>query len=293
VDYLLGYTKPDENPISGLNSNPMESFTNKAVTNNVEESYQTETLALVAVGRYTDAPTTALKDLIDVTIAGLKTDGVFTKVRCLWVRSVHESLFACQNWARDASNSTLVNAPTFTPKVGFKGNGSTSYINNNYIAKDDTGITLDNLSVFHRHSQLGTATARCPYGMQKLTAPTSRLYLLQYTGGTPDRAYVNSASYNGNVEILVNQSVGYVKTAAGIQAYVNGVPSGGLVGVANITELPSLTIYELARNAAGTADSHQNSETNWHAICEALTDAEALALHTRMEYFIQNVSSTF
>lgn len=254
---------------------------------------EAETAVLCAVGRYTDPPSAELRALINTTIAGLKTDGVFQKGDCLYVRGVHEELFACQNWIKNAHNSTLVDSPTFTAKVGFKGNGTTSYINNNYNPKSQADkLVLGDVTVCFMQHTLGTATGKYILGCNDTTGTAARMYLLYYTTGN-DRMYLHSGTYNGNVNCEADKIIGYSRISGQNQGYVDGYASGVITYGVTDGELPEFDIYELCENLNGSPNGFNNGDIMFSFIGAGLNATEMLALYTRIKYFYDNVGSTF
>jgi len=286
------YTK-GSNPIKSAAGAEADSFTATAITNNC--ALDAATTTLIAEGRYTNAPTDALKALINKTIVDLKADGVFAKGDCMYIRGVHESLLACQNWIKNAHNSTLVNSPTFTAKVGFQGNGSTSYINLNYTPSTEANkYALNDASIAFMHTLVGTSTARYVYGS---IGTNGRSYMLFYTGGTAEREYCNSISYNNQIEQTNGLYVGYSRYISGanrpVQAYSNGVVTGAAADCAATAALSDQPFYELALNNAGSVNNPMNGQTSFFFAGARLSDTEQLALYTRVKYFFDNVGGTF
>jgi hypothetical protein len=284
------YTKPGTNMIKSTTGGEAASFTATAITNNVALEAKTNTL--IAVGRYTDAQTVALKALINRTIADLETDGVLAKLDCMYVRGVHESLLACQNWIKNAHNSTLVNSPTFTAKQGFTGNASTMYINNNYAAKTEAvNFTLAAATIGFMDLATGTDN-KYRLGSFKSTAPTSEV-IIGFRAVINSETWLNSAtSYNPFVIAAGNHAV-YTRNGTTVQGYKNGVATGVSATRAAVTEIPSLNMYELACNINGTATLHSNNQASFSFFGGLLTPTDIANLYTRIAYFYTTVGGTF
>jgi hypothetical protein len=287
----VSYTGTALKGTDGLSVNP---FT-QSVINNVEEEeeeYEAETETLCAEGRYTDAPSAALKTLINTTIKGLKDDGVWALGDCLYVRGVHESLFACQNWIKNAHNSTLNNAPTFTPKVGFTGNGSTMSINNNYTPSTEAvNLSLTSVTIAAISPTLGTTTGRQLLGAQN-TVVAKRQYLTVYTAGN-ERMYLHSGTYSGNVNLVAGQHTGWVRINTTTQGYVDGYASGATTAGVNDVALVDYSVHELGYNLNGTPSGLYNGSISFSFYGGALDATKMLALYTRIKYFYDHVNSTF
>ena len=256
---------------------------------------EAETTALV--GAMTTPPSTALRTLINTTIKGLKDDGVFTLADCLYIRGVHDSQAASLNWIKRAHDSTLVNAPTFTAKEGFKGNGSTKYINNNYTPSTDAvQLSRDSATIVIMHKLLGTTSGRMPFGVQN-TSTVQRMYFTMFEPGNDRMFFNHQSAFNDNCNFVVNEYLGYVRSGnsgLNVQGYVNGNTSGAGDNLAgSTTSLPAYSMFELALNLKGTAGSHYNGQTSFMFIGAALNATQMLALYNRVSYFYANVGGTF
>lgn len=287
----VAYTKPGSNMIKSVSGGQAESFESTPASNVI--SLEAETTVLLTAGRYNDAPTDALKALINKTIVDLKSDGVFQMADCMYIRGVHESLLACQNWIKNAHNSTLFNNPTFTPKVGFSGDGSTSYINNNYNPKSHADkLALGDVTMCWLQHTLGSTTGRYILGCNDTTGTSARMYLLYYTTGN-DRMYLNSGTYNGNVNCEADKVIGFSRISGQNQGYVDGYASGAVTLGVTDGELPEFDIYELCANLNGSPNGFNNGNIMFSFYGKGLNATQMLALYTRIKYFFDNVGGTF
>jgi len=80
-------------------------------------------------------PSAAQKTKQNALIAALKTAGIWTGLDVFYVYATDgDRNFAKLNWVSPSSYAcTEVNTPTFTSNIGFNGNGTTSYLNSNWI----------------------------------------------------------------------------------------------------------------------------------------------------------------
>ncbi|MGO4334963.1 hypothetical protein AB4037_08610 [Labrys sp. KB_33_2] len=95
--------------------------------------------ATALFARMTVQPDNTRKALINSTIVGLKTSGIWAKADALYVTAAHDAQSARLNWVQDLYNLTAINAPTFTVDRGYAGDGSTSSL--------VTGITPETASL--------------------------------------------------------------------------------------------------------------------------------------------------
>lgn len=84
--------------------------------------YEPETEALVA--RFTTAPTTQRKGLINDLIKSLKSSGIWVTQDEIAILASHDAQAARRNWIGDRYNLTPVSAPVFTVDRGYIGDGS-------------------------------------------------------------------------------------------------------------------------------------------------------------------------
>ena len=197
------------------------------------------------------------------------------------------------NWIKNAHNSTLVNSPTFTPKVGFTGNGSTMYINNNFNPKSqESNFAYNDATVVWMQSTLSTLTGRYVLGANDTVAPAYRACLLYYTTGN-DRMYFQSASYNGNVNCQAGKQIGYTRIAGSLQGYVDGEASGAATAGLLEGDIVDLEMLELCVNANGAPAGYNNGDIMFSFYGKGLTTTQMLALYTRIKYYFDNVGGTF
>jgi len=249
-----------------------------------------DTVTLLAA--MTEQPTAALANLIDVTIKGLKADGVYALGDCLWVRGVHASQAGCLNWIKRAHDSTPVNAPTFTPKQGFTGDGISSYLNNNYTPSAHTdNFKQTTASLFIMQMNVGDISSSIKVGAINTT--TRRIELNNNPSGN-ELIRLNSTTTPTNTQVNHNNGdyVGYTLTGGAIQGYKNGSVEGLNVAITQGT-LVGKSLLSLARNGTTVVDGYNNGQESVLWLGDALTATQQLALYTRMKYFYDNVNATF
>lgn len=255
-------------------------------------AYDEATITLIAAGRYTNEPTQALKELIDLTIKGLKSDGVHQQADAYYFRGVHESVFACQNWAKNDHNSTLVNNPTFTAKVGFTGDGLAMAINNNYKPfSDGDNLQLTDLTIALYQKTVSTINASRPFGAFN-TLNNYILLMNQYIAEN-ERFYAGSLLDNRNVNVTNDKVVSYSRIGNEVQGYLDGSVSGGVRTLSSTTGLPDLNMHELCAIVGSTLTTFSNGSLSFTYYGAALDATKMTALYNRVRYFYDNVDSTF
>jgi hypothetical protein len=251
--------------------------------------YSAETLVLLA--RMDVAPSTALADLIDVTMAGLKSDGVLALGDCLYVRGLHTSQASLLNWIKNAHDSTIIGGITHTPKVGFTGAAGAA-LNNNYKPQTQGDkLTQNAASVFIKVNAISATTGR--YIIGSMTG-TDYLSISTYTAAV-ERGVINSVVtvYNGSADIVDNDILGYVRLdASSIQAYKNGVAQG-VPALKASSGIPNSNMYELAYNADDGGGTGYVGGIGFSFYGGILDNTKQLALYNRIAYFYANVGGTF
>lgn len=93
-------------------------------------------------------PPTAAKNAINDFVVGSKDDGDWDDYDVFWVMRMHDAQASRLN-LKDPSSFvlTLVNSPTFTPYLGWNGNGSSSYLNTNWTPSGAANYSQNNCAV--------------------------------------------------------------------------------------------------------------------------------------------------
>lgn len=85
-------------------------------------------------------PSTGQKTKQNTLVSALKTAGIWSKLDAFYVFANDGGAdFATINWKSPSANqATRVNSPSWATNVGFTGNGTSSYIDTNYIQSAET-----------------------------------------------------------------------------------------------------------------------------------------------------------
>lgn len=280
---------PGANPIKSTGGGEADSLTDEAITNNC--ALDATTTTLVAEGRYTNAPSDAVKALINRTIIDLKTYNGLSKADCCWVFGNYESLISCQNWVENDHNVSLVNSPTHVPGSRFNGDGSTSYINTDFIPSSDAvNFQLGSESIIVMSPVLGDTNNRNIFGVQKTAAPIT-VMVHTFRTAANEQVYINSdGTLFDNLNISAGAYMGYNRSNTTVQGYVNGSPSGATDTV-NQASLPAYQIKVLCSGSNNTPASHYNGGVGFLWLGGGLTDAEHLGIVQTMQYFYSNIGA--
>jgi hypothetical protein len=175
----------------------------------------------------------------------LKNAGVWNKLDSFRVYATDGSAaYALIDWKRLVL-CTAVNSPTFTTNQGYKGNGTSSYINSNFTpSTDGVNYTLNNASIFAYISGVRTIGQIQAYqgyfwgsGYLLLAAGTN------FTGET----YINSVTAVPNATTGVGfQLVNRIDVNT-LNVYYQGVLQNTNNAAVSV-QLPFLSVWDLAAN---------------------------------------------
>lgn len=181
--------------------------------------------------------------LINSSVGALKAENLWGALDMLQAYAAVDTGVAGVDWKNPSRVATAVNAPTFTAYRGYKGNGSSSYVDTNYnLTTDGVAYTLNNasLGIF----QLDTTVGNNIYGARD---------------GVND-TLINTRSAGGNFNSRINDRTNdqsTISTAFGFsvsdrsgttkQRFKNGLAYGSPATRAS-TGVPNTTVK------AGTAD---------------------------------------
>lgn len=219
----------------------------------------------------------------------LKSAGIWDDLDLLYVFATDgDRNFAKINWKSPGNfTASEVDTPTFTSSHGFTGNGSSSYLNTGW-APDPDGVnyTQDEAGIFG-------------YSGTEITAGTK--YLVGAIGNS-------GGATNGNIQLVPKQTtqhsyaVNSTGTVVGTSVssigffHIRRVTSndqrlfkdGAQVGSANVgasTSISDNSVYILARNNEGTADSFSDGRVGIAGIGASLTGKESDLYNAWNDYF--------
>lgn len=98
-----------------------------------------------------NAPSASQQTLQNTLVTDLKTAGIWDKLEVFYMFATDgDSDFATLNWKSPSSyQATKVNSPSFVSDSGFSGDGSTAYLDTNFvIATDVSNYSQNNASTF-------------------------------------------------------------------------------------------------------------------------------------------------
>jgi len=179
----------------------------------------------------------------------LKTAGIWNKLDSFRVYATNgSSSYALIDWKRLVL-CTAVNSPTFTTNVGYRGNGTSSYINSNYNpTANAVNYTLNSASIFAYISAVRTIGQIQAY---QGASGVAQLIIAAGTNGIGE-SYINSSTtgvFNNTTGIgfqLVNRT-----NSTTLNVYYQGALQNTNSAIASVS-IPNRTIWDFSANNGGT-----------------------------------------
>lgn len=168
----------------------------------------------------------------------------------LWIHGLSDNIAARTSFVNPASTIiATVNSPTFLQNVGYKGNGTTSYLTTNYNPfTQGVKYTLNNASMFV-YVQENIISLTCAMGA--FTGGNTGLLLYPQYASNQGLYYINNNSPDC---ITTQNSVGLsscIRTSTtNTVGYKNGVISGANARISN--NIPNTNIFILGQSTAGS-----------------------------------------
>lgn len=248
--------------------------------------YEDETDALLAA--MSVQPDATRAGHIDTLIIDLKTAGVWTKMRRLYVPVAHDEQAGRLDWKNPGTGTlATVNAPIFTTDRGFSGNGTTSYLTSNFIPSTDGGNYLQN----DNHAAVWIGTEVNNSGQVDFGNANSSICS---RSGTSTAATRNSSTAADNVAIPDSTSVGWLCCARNNSANYE-VQKNAAAPVTVTRTSAALTanpFYLLCRNNGGTSavgfSTRRLQAAHWGAY---LTEAERDATHAAFSAYMTAIGA--
>lgn len=169
----------------------------------------------------------------------------------LWIHALSNSIAARTSFVNPLSTlATEVNGPTFTPLLGYTGNGTTSYLNTNfnpftqgvkYTLNSASGFTYIQQNIVSTGAAFGAITG----------SDISVLLYPQFLVNTPIY-YINNVGTDSYGVGMNSQGMSSFIRANNttIRIYKNGILNSS--NVKNSSLIPSTNIYICGRSTAGT-----------------------------------------
>lgn len=246
-------------------------------------SFQPETTAFWS--RLSGTPDISWKYDFDMLVIALINAGIWGVADAMYLRAFENQADSLLKINGTGNNSTLVNSPAWVKGVGFTGNGSNRYINNNFNPTT--------------HGVNYTQNSAC-FAQFIVTAGTGNYNGGIYSAGT---TAISIPVNNGNVTAL---NGGFIASSAGSN-YNNLIAvsrsnasdfvffvDGNAYTKSNASlSIPNGDVYELAINAVpyGVSDGYVTSTVAFSYIGGALTTAQLQQLDGIIRWWLAKVAS--
>lgn len=242
------------------------------------------------------APDVTRRTLINDLIVGLKADGVWSLLDVLYLLAAHDAQAARLNLRAPGSNTaTTVGTVTFTTDRGYRGNGSNGYLDTNFNLTTPGALwTRDNASMF---SWLTAAASTSSTDVSPIWGSGSnslREDRRTTATGSALEFYINSpttpAGFGGETGSNRLGSRGAVRLPALGTNVVRGYRNGTAAG-ANTSSGSGAVSNENAWLLRSSGDLNGNDTVGAAALGAGLTDAQMLALHTRIGAYLTAIGA--
>jgi hypothetical protein len=248
-----------------------------------------ETVTLLAA--MTTQPDDTRAALIDGTITDLKDGGIWAKLDELWFTAAHTEQAGLLGWKR-LKDLTAVNAPTFTVDRGFAGNGTTSYLNTNYVpSTDGVQYTLNDasLGLYSRTNSAGDLAVEMGVqiggGGRSTCEPRDLSSRIRFS--------VNSAVNVRSANNTVTDSSGLFVSRRTTSTALSGLRNGSVIATATDTanSLPNLAIFLCSYNIDGNADGFSTRQLAFSFVGASMTTGEQSNLFDIVEAHLDAIGA--
>lgn len=213
-------------------------------------------------------------------ILDLKASGIWNKLDVLYVFATDGSSdFATLNWKAPGSfQITKTVSPTFASNAGFTGNGSTQFLNTNWIPNTNgVNYLLDNSSIFYWCNTNSTRNETM-WGSSAASV-TNRAVLNPKNVSSQAQYTINATTITTVANAGTSNGLWHVKRTASnaIAVFKNGVSF--TTASTTSTSRPTTSIYICGENANGTLSGASNRQISFWGAGDSLDTYEA-ALNT-------------
>lgn len=233
-------------------------------------------------------PSASQRVLQNALLVNLKNAGIWAKLDTFTCFATNgDSNFALIDWKR-LLQYTAVNSPTFTTNQGFNGNGTSSYINSNYIPSTvGNKYTLNDCSFgYWAFSGLDTGGSKVNIGVRNNTT-TGLTYIV---GTNESTLFINSNSTLNGVLSSTSTNLGlrhFNRISSTGSRFLN---STGIVGTNTNTsgQLSSFSFYISTVNTGGVASGFTTTRISFVFAGSSLAN-ENTAFNNALQTYISSL----
>jgi len=193
--------------------------------------------------------------------SGLGITNLSDEFDCMYITAGETSESSLRNLVRDANHATLVNAPSFVPYQGFKGDAISSYVNTNFNPTAH-GSRYSINSAVHGHYIRNLPTVNHYSGQYP-----SRNYLSINSIGSYCYTPVNCAVQDNVPGIGIGMIMGVRRDNANVITYYNKNETSNTEAS---TTIPNNNFFLGARDNNGVPDSYGNCEQSFFFMSSGL-----------------------
>lgn len=248
------------------------------------QQFAFDSASLAIFNAFTTPPTSARRVLIDTCVKAMKTAGVWTLMDALWMFAAADSQAATINWVNPGGTAaTPTTSPTFTADRGFNGDGSTSYVNTNFIPSAGTNFTQNNA-----HFSNWDLTNRAADTTQSGVAQTGNgtISITPFFTGSlfvsrlNDSAGNTVASAGSNGHSLVSKTTGTTRNN-----FRNGASLGSSTSAVSATRA-SIAIFIGGTNTNGTLTAGTTDQYAMASVGAGLTGTQITNFYNALQTYL-------
>lgn len=235
-------------------------------------------------------PEIGRKRLIDETIRQLIAEEIWGELDSLFLFAAHSEQPGLIDWRNPDRNGTAVNAPTFTTDRGFFTDGSTSYIDTNFIADEDAvSFQPQNLSM-GIYSRTGTNNNDwTDFGAR--TGNNNRQILIQLSSGGLYRIYSTGSPSSGFSPPITGLHIARRIDSGESEGWKNGIKIFSVASGGG-TSLGRRSIYIGGLNSDNTPSLSSSREFSLFVAGSGMTDAKQEALsQILVDFYLEEVGA--
>lgn len=233
-------------------------------------------------------PDTTRKGHINTAIVALKAAGIWALLDECWFMAAHDSQAGLLGWKRN-KDLVAVNAPTFTADRGYAGNGTTSYLNTQFIPSTHGVNYIRNDASAGVYSRTDSAVNVCDFGGDK-NSSNAFDFRVRYDASNGE-VRVNSTT--GPVGFSNANSLGLFvgrRTASNaIQAYKNG--SSVATSTTASTVVLDIAFYIGGMNRAGVLTIPSSRQYAFAFVGASMSAGQQLDLFTAVEAYMDAIGA--
>ena len=256
------------------------SLSNAGLTDIVGLTTDSDAQAFITAAAITDA---TQQSAIDTLVKGLKTDGIWTKMKAIYpfvggTASTHKWNLKDPR-DLDAAFRLVFNGGWTHSSTGATPNGTNGYADTKLVPSSViTSIDNSHISFYSRTNSdsscdIGVANSIGTVAFQVWPKQSGFRYSRVFSGVLAEATTESTSAYYLNSRL----------NSVSLKAYRNGT----MLSNPNITSISNISnaIVLSARNDGGTIGNYSNRQTAFSTIGDGLTDTEAANLYTRVQAF--------